>query len=98
MFLTVRVPGRHWEDPNNSVIVDGVSRYANASLLDWNGLSAGQPDMFYDDHIHLRPDRRALYSTLIATSSEHPHLSANAYCNVSALSARRRIGAESAPV
>lgn len=66
VFLTVRVPGRKWQDPNNSMIVDGVSRYGNASLIDWNGLSAGDPGMFYDDHIHLRPPGALFYSTLIA--------------------------------
>jgi peptidoglycan/LPS O-acetylase OafA/YrhL len=66
VFLTVRVPGRKWEGPNNSVIVDGVSRYDNASLIDWNGLSASDPEMFYDDHIHLRPPGALYYSTLIA--------------------------------
>jgi peptidoglycan/LPS O-acetylase OafA/YrhL len=66
VFLTVRVPGRHWQDSNNQVIVDGVNRYGNASLLDWNGLSAGQPDMFYEDHIHLQPSGALFYSTLIA--------------------------------
>jgi peptidoglycan/LPS O-acetylase OafA/YrhL len=66
VFLTVRVPGRRWEEPNNSVIVEGVSRYGNASLLDWNGLSAADPGMFYDDHIHLRPHGALFYSTLIA--------------------------------
>jgi len=67
VFLTVRVPGRRWEGPNNAVIGEGVARYGNASLLDWNGLSgAGAPGMFYDDHIHLRPDGALFYSTLIA--------------------------------
>ena len=66
VFLTVRVPGRRWQDPNNQVLVDGVNRYGNASLLDWNGLSASQPDMFYEDHIHLQPPGALFYSTLIA--------------------------------
>jgi peptidoglycan/LPS O-acetylase OafA/YrhL len=66
VFLTVKVPGRRWEDPNNAVIVEGVSRYGNAALIDWKGLSEGQPELFYDDQMHLRPDGALFYSALIA--------------------------------
>ncbi len=67
VFLTVKVPGRRWEDPNNQVLVDGVGRWPNARLIDWKGLSEGQPaEWFYDDQIHLRAEGALYYSSLIA--------------------------------
>ena len=67
IVLTVRVPGRRWQDPNNAVIVEGVARWPNAKLIDWKGLSEGQPpEVFYDDQIHLRPPGALYYSALIA--------------------------------
>jgi peptidoglycan/LPS O-acetylase OafA/YrhL len=67
VFLTVKVPGRRWQDPNNAVIVEGVGRWANAVLIDWKGLSEGQPpEIFYDDQMHLRAEGAFFYSALIA--------------------------------
>jgi hypothetical protein len=66
VFLTVKVPGRRWEDPNNNVIVEGVNRWANAVLIDWKGLSEGQPELFYDDLMHLKAEGALYYSALIA--------------------------------
>jgi peptidoglycan/LPS O-acetylase OafA/YrhL len=66
VFLTVKVPGRRWEDSNNAVIVEGVGRWANAALIDWKGLSEGRPEIFYDDQIHLKAEGALYYSALIA--------------------------------
>jgi peptidoglycan/LPS O-acetylase OafA/YrhL len=66
VFLTVKVPGRRWEDPNNNVIVDGVNRWGSAVLIDWKGLSEGQPELFYDDLMHLKAEGALYYSALIA--------------------------------
>ena len=66
VFLTVKVPGRRWEGPNNTVIVEGVSRWANAVLIDWKGLSEGRPEIFYSDHMHLNAEGSLYYSALIA--------------------------------
>ena len=65
IFLTVRVP-RVWEATNNQVLIDGVSRYSNASLIDWYGLTVDHPELFWDDGIHLRPAGATMYSQLIA--------------------------------
>jgi peptidoglycan/LPS O-acetylase OafA/YrhL len=66
VFLTVNVPGRRWEGPNNTVIVEGVSRWANAVLIDWKGLSEGRPEIFYSDAMHLNAEGSLYYSALIA--------------------------------
>ena len=54
IFVNMKVP-RSWEGENNGVIGGGVARYGNAALVDWYGASAGLPELFYHDGIHLRP-------------------------------------------
>jgi uncharacterized protein YraI len=56
---------RAWEGPNNAVIADGVGRYPNTVLADWHATSAGRPELFYGDGIHLRPEGARLYTSLI---------------------------------
>lgn len=58
---------RAWEGPNNTVMTDGIQRYPNAVLVDWHAASGGQPLLFWDDGIHLRPAGAAFYAALIAT-------------------------------
>ncbi len=66
VFANVRVP-RDWQDRNNQVIADGVSRYPNAVLVDWYGASADHPEYFWDG-IHLRPVGAAVYASLISAA------------------------------
>jgi len=68
VFVNLHVP-RSWEQPNNGVIAAGVGRYPNAVLVDWHSASAGRPDLFWDDGIHLRPAGAAVYAGLIAAAS-----------------------------
>lgn len=65
IFLTNKVP-RKWQGPNNKVLAEGVARYPNARLIDWNGASAMHPEWFWSDGIHLRPDGASVYANLIA--------------------------------
>jgi hypothetical protein len=69
VFLTLKVP-RDWESGNNQVIAEGVSRYPNALLIDWRGVSAGHPDWFYDDEIHLEPVGGDVYAGLVAAAAQ----------------------------
>jgi hypothetical protein len=72
VFVNLRVP-RDWESSNNAVIASGVSRYSNTALADWHAVSAGRPDLFWDDGIHLRPEGARLYASLIASVlAAHP--------------------------
>jgi hypothetical protein len=48
------------------VLADGVTRYPNTVLVDWNAASAGHPEFFWDDGIHLRPAGAQAYAHLIA--------------------------------
>jgi peptidoglycan/LPS O-acetylase OafA/YrhL len=71
VVVNLRVP-RAWETPNNAVIAAGVGRYPPARLVDWYQASAGRPDLFWDDGIHLRPAGAALYASLVATAVTGP--------------------------
>lgn len=53
-FVTVRGP-MTWTDANNALIRQVVAKNRNAGLLDWNAVSAGHPEYFYDDGTHLTP-------------------------------------------
>lgn len=65
IFLNNHVP-RKWQEPNNLALAQGVMRYPNAKLVDWNGTSASHPEWFWADGIHLRPDGASVYTNLIA--------------------------------
>jgi len=65
VVVDVKVP-RAWEGPNNAVLTDGVARFPNAVLVDWNAASRGRPELFWDDGIHLRPEGALVYAQLIA--------------------------------
>ena len=66
VFVNVTVP-RTWEQPNNEVIAEGVTRYPNAVLVDWHSASADQPELFYSDGYHLRPKGQRIYSDLVSS-------------------------------
>jgi lysophospholipase L1-like esterase len=65
IFLTNKVP-RKWQEPNNNALSEGVKRYPNALLVDWNGTSVSHPEWFWKDGIHLRPEGAKVYASLIA--------------------------------
>ena len=67
IFLSLHVP-RQWEAGNNAVIVDGVSRYANARLVDWATAGNTYPELLYNDGIHLTPAGAAYYTQLIVAA------------------------------
>ena len=64
IFVNVRV-ARAWETPNNRVIAAGVARHPNAELVDWYSASAGRPEFFVSDGVHLQPPGQRLYATMI---------------------------------
>jgi len=64
IVLNVRVP-RQWEDNNNRVITEGIKRYPNAVLVDWNALTDKRPELFWNDGHHLRPEGAEFYAALI---------------------------------
>lgn len=71
VIVNNKVP-RTWEERNNSVLADGVRRYPNAVLVDWHGASAGRPDFFWSDGMHLRPEGARVYASLVAACVNAP--------------------------
>ena len=67
VFLSLKVP-RAWEGSNNAVIVNGVSRYGNAVLIDWATAAASYPGMLHTDGIHLTPSGSSYYSQLVVAA------------------------------
>ncbi len=65
IFLNTKVP-RKWQDPNNTALVQGVKKYPNAMLIDWNAASNEHIEWFWNDGIHLRPEGAQVYVNLIA--------------------------------
>ena len=54
IIVNTAVP-RSWRDENNAIIARVASRYPNATLVDWNLLSANHPEYFASDGVHLNP-------------------------------------------
>jgi hypothetical protein len=60
-----------WQNSVNGVLAAGVTRYPNAVIADWAGLSAAYPGWFYSDGTHLPiagPGAQAL-AALIANAA-----------------------------
>jgi peptidoglycan/LPS O-acetylase OafA/YrhL len=65
IFLTVNVP-RAWQDPNNATLAAVLSKYANATLLDWHGAVEENPALVYSgDGIHLTSSGAAQYAAMV---------------------------------
>jgi hypothetical protein len=55
VFVNVHVD-RPWQDPNNSVLAQGATRYPNVVVADWASLAARNPQWFGSDGTHLGID------------------------------------------
>jgi hypothetical protein len=67
VFVNLRVP-RPWESRNNAVLADGVKRYPNAVLLDWNGYLNAHPDLIGRDGTHLGTRSARAYTALVVNA------------------------------
>jgi peptidoglycan/LPS O-acetylase OafA/YrhL len=64
-FLTSRVP-RSWQQDVNEHLTAGVSRHANAHLIDWGAFSNCHTDWFAKDGFHVNSVGAANYAHLVA--------------------------------
>jgi hypothetical protein len=64
LLVNLRV-ARPWEGPNNTLLAEAAARHPNTVLVDWAAASAGRPDYFWDDGIHLTPLGASVYAQLI---------------------------------
>jgi hypothetical protein len=65
VLVNVKAP-RPWEQRNNDMIAEGVTRYSNAVLADWHAASADRPELFVDDGIRPQTEGQRVYADLIA--------------------------------
>ena len=54
IVVNTAVP-RPWRDSNNSIVKQIASQYSNVRVIDWNSISAGRPEYFAPDGVHLVP-------------------------------------------
>jgi hypothetical protein len=64
VLVTVHVP-RTWVDYDNNVIHAVVHHYPNAVIADWAAVSAGHPEYFVSDGVHLTVPGMIAYSNMI---------------------------------
>jgi hypothetical protein len=67
IVVNTAVP-RPYRDANNAVIAEISTQYPRVSLVDWNAISAGHPEYFAPDGVHLVPAGVAAY---VAAISQH---------------------------
>ena len=65
VIVNVKV-SRPWEAGNNIVLAEGVKRYPNALLLDWNALISTNMDLLAVDGTHLGAKSAKLYASAVA--------------------------------
>jgi hypothetical protein len=63
-FLTARVP-RPWQAEVNTRLAQGVSRHANAHLVDWGSFSNCHHDWFASDGYHVNSVGASQYANLV---------------------------------
>ncbi len=52
VLVTIRVP-RRWQDPVNDLLRSEAPKHRNVVIADWNAASAGHPEYFVKDGVHL---------------------------------------------
>jgi hypothetical protein len=65
VLVTVRVP-RRWQDPVNSLLHSVAAAHKNVVIADWYAASAGHPEYFVRDGVHLTSAGIAAFAGLIA--------------------------------
>lgn len=63
-WVTARVGGRAWQDPNNALLVDLAARDPRAAVVDWFGASEGQA--WLADNVHPDDAGQAALAGLVA--------------------------------
>ena len=54
IVVNTAVP-RPWRESNNALISEIASQFPNVAIVDWNSISAGHPEYFAPDGVHLVP-------------------------------------------
>jgi hypothetical protein len=65
ILVNTAVP-RPWRDSNNEIIDEVSAQYPNVTVVDWAEASAGHPEYFAPDGVHLVPTGVAVYVSEIS--------------------------------
>ena len=65
VLVTIRVP-RRWQDPVNGLLRSVAAAHKNVVIADWYQASAGHPEYFVKDGVHLTSPGIAAFAGLIA--------------------------------
>lgn len=68
VVLTVRVPGRPYQDANNAIINALPARFPNVTVVDWFSLSEDKKSWFAGDGIHLNGVGQDAYVSAILSA------------------------------
>lgn len=63
-WVTARVSGPAWQDPNNALLADLAARDPRAGVIDWFAASEGRP--WLADGVHPNDDGQAALAALVA--------------------------------
>jgi len=66
IVVNTAVP-RSWKDANNAIISSVAARYPNVTVIDWNKISTGRPELFAPDGVHLSPAGSDVYVDLVVS-------------------------------
>ncbi len=64
IVVNTAVP-RAWKDANNAIISKVAANYPNTKVVDWDRISAGRPELFAPDGVHLSPTGSDVYVDLV---------------------------------
>lgn len=70
---------RRWAQPNNAMIARLAPEFPNVQLIDWAAVSAGQPQYFVGDGIHLTPSGMRAMAAQIKQAVGGPLIAAADY-------------------
>lgn len=72
-WMTIALPKKYtFTNAQNSMIRKMVSRYDNAHLIDWAEIAARNPEWFYADGTHLKPDGCKGYAKAVEKTVRAP--------------------------
>ncbi|MDR0198976.1 MAG: acetyltransferase [Streptococcaceae bacterium] len=66
-WVNVRVP-RVWQDGDNAALAKAAKQYPNLHIIDWYSVSAGHPEYFVSDQVHLTTAGITAYSNMVANA------------------------------
>ncbi|SIS92628.1 acyltransferase family protein [Alicyclobacillus vulcanalis] len=69
VLVNTRVP-RPWQNAVNQTLAEVAATYPHVVLVNWYQASAGHPEYFWQDGVHLNPTGAMVYAKLVAQAVE----------------------------